>query len=96
MRDAKYWKTVMEASAGEDIPDTPPVEDEIEPLMEIVYPYNLTEQMVKIYEDPAYGRATIQIDIYREIMVKLLRSVKYWRQEIPRWLPQRLRTLGVL
>lgn len=93
MRDTKYWKQLMEVG-DTDVP--PPEEhDDVEPLMEVVFPCNLTEQMVKTYEDPAYARH-YSVDIYREIMVKLLRSVKYWRLDIPRWLPSRLRSLGAL
>jgi hypothetical protein len=98
MRDMKYWQKIMEADYGEDPPDEQEAledADAAEPLLEVVYPYSLTEHMVQVYADPAYNR-NYSVDIYREILVKLLRSVKYWRLDTPRWLPTRLRSLGAL
>ena len=99
MRDVKYWQRVMEADYGEEIDEVPPEEEEggpaAEPLLEVVFPYNLTEHMLELYEDPGFNR-NYSVDIYREILVKLLRSVKYWRLNVPRWLPTRLRSLGAL
>lgn len=92
MKDHKYWKTRMEASPEDALEQAP---DDIDPLEEMVYPYSLTESMVKTYEDPAHNR-DYSVDIYREILLKLLRSCKYWRFATPKWLPQRLRSLGAL
>lgn len=96
MRDIRYWKQIMEAETEEEIPDLSPDDlDESSALPEVVYPYTLTEQMLQDYNDPAYNRR-YSVDVYREIIVKLLRSAKYWRMDIPKWLPGRLRSLGVL
>lgn len=95
MKDTRYWRQIMEAESEEDIPENPGEVDESSALPEVVYPYNLTEQMLQDYVDPAYNRR-YSVDVYREIIVKLLRSAKYWRMDIPKWLPGRLRSLGVL
>lgn len=97
MRDMKYWRQIMEAAPEEE--DSEPVADEsledVEPLQEVVYPFTLTEQMLRLYEDPAHNRS-YGVDIYREILLKLLRSVSYWRLDVPRWLTTRLRALRAL
>jgi len=94
VRDTKYWRQLMEAGVeDDDVPDENEID--VEPLHEVVFPYELTERLLKIYEDPTYNRQ-YSVDVYREILLKLLRSVKYWRLDTPRWLPNRLRSLGAL
>lgn len=86
----------MEAGAGEDVPeDAPEDSEDAETLLEVVYPYGLSEQMLREYADPAHNRM-YSVDVYREVLLKLLRSARYWRMTIPKWLPGRLRNFGVL
>lgn len=99
MRDLRYWRRMMENEEVEEevkVENSSKVEnDEIQIIEEVNYPYRLTEIMLQQYQDPAFNRAHLG-DAYVEVLVKLLRSAKFWHISVPRWLLDRLRSLGVL
>jgi len=98
MRDKKYWRVLMESEPGEEIPepdDIPETPEEAIIMDDLVFPYQLTETMLVDYEDPAHNRENLR-DGYGEIMTKLLRSAKYWRIAVPKWLPNRMGKMGIL
>lgn len=91
MRDRQYWKTLLEQK---EEPDDAPQEEAspVEYVDEIVFPYKLTETMLLLYRDPVYNRKELG-EVYQEVLIKLLRSAKYWRFDIPYWLVQRVQDL---
>jgi hypothetical protein len=100
MRDTRYWRRMMENDGS--LPEVETGEtatkteiDETQIIEEVVYPFRLTEGMLQQYQDPAFNRSNLG-DAYVEVLVKLLRSAKFWRISIPRWLLDRLNTFGVL
>jgi hypothetical protein len=101
MKDTRYWRRLMEGANEEVDPEmeeehiSKTESDEIQIVEEIVYPFRLTEKMLVDYEDPAYNRSHLG-DVYQEVLVKLLRSAKFWRISIPRWLLDRLKSFGVI
>ena len=57
----------------------------VEILEELVYPYEMTHQMLEQYENPAF--VVDRLDGSRQmIMMKLYRSCRYWRTPAPKWL----------
>ncbi len=100
MRDTRYWRRLMENEevvteddSAETVSKTE--SDETQIIEEVVYPFTLTETLLQQYEDPAFNRSNLG-DAYAEVLVKLLRSAKFWRISIPRWLLDRLQTFGVM
>jgi hypothetical protein len=100
MRDTRYWRKMMENS--DTVPENDTTEtaskteiDETQIIEEVVYPFRLTDTLLQQYQDPAFNRSNLG-DAYVEVLVKLLRSAKFWRISIPRWLLDRLKTFGVL
>ncbi len=78
--------------------DEVPSEDKVEQpaaveyLSEVVYPFELTDNLLNLYRDPVYNREELG-DAYREVLLKMLRSAKYWRMDIPEWLIRRVKSL---
>ena len=93
-RDYKYWKTMMEQQQEpEEVVEEETDEGVIE--QELYYPFELTEQMLFDYEDPANNREHLG-DSYGEVLMKLYRSAKHWKQNLPSWLRRRLKDLSLL
>lgn len=99
MRDQKYWRRLMESAPGEEVPEEEKggseSTDEVMMLDELVFPYDLTLRLTNLFEDPVYKRDELG-DAYGEFLLKLFRSVRYWRIPTPRWLSARLINLGVI
>ena len=100
MRDLRYWRQMMENhDVGEEpheVETSSKIEnDETQIIEEVNYPYNLTDMMLQQYKDPAFNRANLG-DAYVEVLVKLLRSARFWHISVPRWLLDRLQRFGVL
>ena len=103
MRDTKWWQRMMEVESGKGVEEdseksefvSKNASDETQIVEELVYPFQLTLIMMEQYEDSAFNRENLG-DAYSEILIKILRSVKFWGFPVPPWLPNRLGKLGVL
>lgn len=98
MRDVKFWKKLMEADIGDEVEEIPQESvsktesDETQIIEELVYPYEMTARMMGQYEDPVFNRRQLA-DNYLSVLIKLERSIKYWRLTIPKWLISRIQNL---
>lgn len=72
--------------------EAPKETNEPEEIIEVNYPFDLTCKLLQLYEDPVYNKAELG-EFYVEILLKILRSARYWRIEIPKWLIQRVKSL---
>lgn len=89
----------MEADLGEEIDDSSAEEsvtqqdrDDTQILEELVYPFELTARMINLYSDPAYNRENLG-EAYPQVLLKLYRSIRFWREKPPAWLVNRVRDL---
>ena len=55
-------------------------------IEELVYPYEITEELCRSYEREVFNSAIP----LKPLLIKLYRSVKYWRLKMPPWLVRRL------
>lgn len=90
----------MEADVGQEVEEEAPSEEsasksereETQILEELVYPFELTARMVKLYSDPVYNRENLG-EAYPQVLLKLYRSLRFWREKPPVWLVNRVRDL---
>ena len=82
--DNENWRpdTQDTHDISEDIPTS------VTPILEeLVYPFELTQRLVR---DFAANKDSFRRVDLKLVLRKLYRSVKYWRLEMPKWLPGRM------